>query len=214
MTWLSASVERANRRSLLCRGTVGVGDLPSSRPINRAYQQPRPTPVTGSELDRYEARFSTRCVRRAARGPTHPLEVVATLLDEEVYSVTSERTMYRPFKTLRGEARSGTPGAAGVAVSMAKEVGVHPTTISRIWRGSWDYHAPARASKYFKLSTDPLLRHEKSAAATWWVSTVADPPENSAVVFGRFDREEPDPEALATSTQPGLDPARRGALEP
>ena len=36
---------------------------------------------------------------------------------------------------------------------MAKEVGVHPTTISRIWAALMDYSPTA--IEYFKLSTDP-----------------------------------------------------------
>ena len=75
------------------RGPRGlpIDVVPSSRPINRA-QQPRPTPARAlSETERGEV-FDTLCSERFV--DRSPAEVVATLLDEEVY-LCSERTMYR-----------------------------------------------------------------------------------------------------------------------
>ena len=81
---------------------------------------------------------------------------------------------------------------------MAKEVGVHPTTISRIWRA----HGlqPHRVA-YFKLSTDPRFVEKLRDVVGLYV----DPPER-AVVFA-FD-EKSQIQAL-DRTQPGL-PLKKG----
>ena len=67
---------------------------------------------------------------------------------------------------------------------MAKEVGVHPTTISRIWRahGLQPYRI-----EYFKLSTDPHFVEKLRDVVGLYV----DPPERGRCL--RFRREEPDP---------------------
>ena len=71
----------------VCRATFYRRQRPST-----GHQQPRPTPARAlSEKERdnvYDTLCSERFVDRA------PAEVVATLLDEEVY-LCSERTMYR-----------------------------------------------------------------------------------------------------------------------
>ena len=67
---------------------------------------------------------------------------------------------------------------------MAKEVGVHPTTISRIWRA---HGLQPHRIEYFKLSTDPHFVEKLRDVVGLYV----DPPER-AVVFA-FRREEPDP---------------------
>ena len=66
--------------------------VPSSRPINRATAAP-PDARPGIERDGTR-RGLRHAVFGAVRGPLTAAEVVATLLDEEVY-LCSERTMYR-----------------------------------------------------------------------------------------------------------------------
>ena len=81
---------------------------------------------------------------------------------------------------------------------MAKEVGVHPTTISRIWRA---HGLQPHRIDYFKLSTDPQFVEKLRDVAGLYV----DPPER-AVVFA-FD-EKSQIQAL-DRTQPGL-PLKKG----
>ena len=81
---------------------------------------------------------------------------------------------------------------------MAKEVGVHPTTISRIWRA---HGLQPHRIDYFKLSTDPQFVEKLRDVVGLYV----DPPER-AVVFA-FD-EKSQIQAL-DRTQPGL-PLKKG----
>lgn len=81
---------------------------------------------------------------------------------------------------------------------MAKEVGVHPTTISRIWRA---HGLQPHRIDYFKVSTDPRFVEKLRDVVGLYV----DPPER-AVVFA-FD-EKSQIQAL-DRTQPGL-PLKKG----
>ncbi len=81
---------------------------------------------------------------------------------------------------------------------MAKEAGVHPTTISRIWRA---HGLQPHRIDYFKVSTDPLFVEKLRDVVGLYV----DPPER-AVVFA-FD-EKSQIQAL-DRTQPGL-PLKKG----
>jgi len=81
---------------------------------------------------------------------------------------------------------------------MATEVGVHPTTISRIWRA---HGLQPHRIDYFKLSTDPQFVEKLRDVVGLYV----DPPER-AVVFA-FD-EKSQIQAL-DRTQPGL-PLKKG----
>ena len=81
---------------------------------------------------------------------------------------------------------------------MAKEAGVHPTTISRIWRA---HGLQPHRIEYFKLSTDPHFVEKLRDVVGLYV----DPPER-AVVFA-FD-EKSQIQAL-DRTQPGL-PLKKG----
>ena len=76
---------------------------------------------------------------------------------------------------------------------MAKEVGVHPTTISRIWRA---HGLQPHRIEYFKLSTDPHSVEKLRDVVGLYV----DPPER-AVVFA-FD--EKSQTQAVDRTQPGL----------
>jgi transposase len=81
---------------------------------------------------------------------------------------------------------------------MAQEVGVHPTTVSRIWRA---HGLQPHRVEYFKLSTDPRFVEKLRDVVGLYV----DPPER-AVVFA-FD-EKSQIQAL-DRTQPGL-PLKKG----
>jgi transposase len=81
---------------------------------------------------------------------------------------------------------------------MAQEVGVHPTTISRIWRA---HGLQPHRVEYFKLSTDPRFVEKLRDVVGLYI----DPPER-AVVFA-FD-EKSQIQAL-DRTQPGL-PLKKG----
>ena len=114
---------------------------------------------------------------------------------------------------------------------MAKEVGVHPTTISRIWRA---HGLQPHRIEYFKLSTDPperavvhvtarrhsllpstsstsscpLILTSLKSCATWWVSTSIPRSGPLSSLSTRRARSKP-------STAPSqVFPSRRGALEP
>ena len=89
--------------------------------------RPRPTPARAlSETERGEV-FDTLCSERFV--DRSPAEVMATLLDEEVY-LCSERTMYR---VLARGAGSGTPGAAHPSRVKKPEL---MATANQVW--SWD----------------------------------------------------------------------------
>ena len=81
---------------------------------------------------------------------------------------------------------------------MAEEVGVHPTTVSRIWRA---HGLQPHRMDYFKLTTDPQFVEKLRDVVGLYV----DPPER-AVVFA-FD-EKSQIQALVR-TQPGL-PLKKG----
>ena len=85
---------------------------------------------------------------------------------------------------------------------MAKEVGVHPTTISRIWRA---HGLQPHRIEYFKLSTDPHFVEKLRDVVGLYV----DPPERAVVSLStRRARSKP-------STAPSqVFPSRRGALAP
>ena len=99
-------------------------------------QQPRPTPARAlSETERGEV-FDTLCSERFV--DRSPAEVVATLLDEEVY-LCSERTMYRVLASEVPE----TPGER--THPEYKKPELMATAPNQVW--SWD-HAAARAKKW------------------------------------------------------------------
>jgi len=81
---------------------------------------------------------------------------------------------------------------------MAREVGVHPTTISRIWRA---HGLQPHRVEYFKLSTDPQFVEKLRDVVGLYV----DPPERAVVLA--FD-EKSQIQAL-DRTQPGL-PLKKG----
>ena len=83
---------------------------------------------------------------------------------------------------------------------MAKEVGVHPTTISRIWRA---HGLQPHRIEYFKLSTDPHFVEKLRDVVGLYV----DPPER-AVVFA-FD-EKSQIQALDRSPDRPRSPLRSG----
>ena len=91
-------------------------------------------------------------------------------------------------------------GRSGSAICrlMAKEVGVHPTTISRIWRA---HGLQPHRIEYFKLSTDPHFVEKLRDVVGLYVD-----PSERAVVFA-FD-EKSQIQAL-DRTQPGL-PLKKG----
>ena len=88
---------------------------------------------------------------------------------------------------------------------MAKEVGVHPTTISRIWRAhGLQPHRPTASS----TSSCPLILTSLKSCATWWVSTSIPRSGPLSSLSTRRARSKP-------STAPSqVFPSRRGALEP
>ena len=159
---------KGQHRSLLCRGTVGVGDLPGGGRI---------------EADGHAVATGTRqvalksCSRRPRSG--RPRKITP---DDEAEIVRK-----------RGEARR----RHALCRLMAKEVGVHPTTIS-IWRA---HGLQPHRIEYFKLSTDPHFVEKLRDVVGLYV----DPPER-AVVFA-FD-EKSQIQAL-DRTQPGL-PLKKG----
>jgi transposase len=98
-------------------------------------------------------------------------------------------------RTLHEEPPSGTHWSCRL---MAKEVGLHPSTISRIWRS---HGLKPHRVEYFKLSKDPRFVEKLRDVVGLYV----DPPER-AVVFS-FD-EKSQIQAL-DRTQPGL-PLKKG----
>jgi transposase len=98
-------------------------------------------------------------------------------------------------RTLHEEPPSGTHWSCRL---MAKEVGLHPSTISRIWRA---HGLKPHRVEYFKLSKDPRFVEKLRDVVGLYV----DPPER-AVVFS-FD-EKSQIQAL-DRTQPGL-PLKKG----
>ena len=127
---------------------VSRSTLYRRRGPSTGQQQPRPTPARAlSETERGEV-FDTLCSERFV--DRSPAEVVATLLDEEVY-LCSERTMYRVL-------------ASEVPVQERRAQRTHPeykkpelmaTAPNQVW--SWDNHAAARAEEVELLL--PLRHH-------------------------------------------------------
>ena len=82
---------------------------------------------------------------------------------------------------------------------MAKEVGVHPTTISRIWRA---HGLQPHRIEYFKLSTDPHLVEKLRDVVGLYVVPRSGPLSSLST-------------RRASSTAPSqVFPSRRGALAP
>ena len=127
---------------------VSRSTLYRRRGPSTGQQQPRPTPARAlSETERGEV-FDTLCSERFV--DRSPAEVVATLLDEEVY-LCSERTMYR---VLASEVPgSGTPGAAHPSRVQEARVDGHGAEPGVVL----GYHAAARAEEVELLL--PLRHH-------------------------------------------------------
>jgi transposase len=138
-------------------------------------------PMVTRWLDRYEAEGLTALLGdrpRSGRPPTVTPEVEAEIIR----------------KTLHEKPASATHWSTRL---MAKEVGLHSSTISRIWRS----HGPKpHRVDYFKLSRDPQFVEKLRDVVGLYV----DPPER-AVVFS-FD-EKGQIQAL-DRTQPGLPPKK------
>ena len=127
---------------------VSRSTLYRRRGPSTGQQQPRPTPARAlSETERGEV-FDTLCSERFV--DRSPAEVVATLLDEEVY-LCSERTMYRVL-------------ASEVPVQERRAQRTHPeykkpelmaTAPNQVW--VLGYHAAARAEEVELLL--PLRHH-------------------------------------------------------
>ena len=127
---------------------VSRSTLYRRRGPSTGQQQPRPTPARAlSETERGEV-FDTLCSERFV--DRSPAEVVATLLDEEVY-LCSERTMYRVLASER--AGSGTPGAAHPSRVQEARVDGHGAEPGVVL----GYHAAARAEEVELLL--PLRHH-------------------------------------------------------
>ena len=131
---------------------VSRSTLYRRRGPSTGQQQPRPTPARAlSETERGEV-FDTLCSERFV--DRSPAEVVATLLDEEVY-LCSERTMYRVL-------------ASEVPVQERRAQRTHPeykkpelmaTAPNQVW--SWDITrllGPKKWSYYYLYGLQPLRR--------------------------------------------------------
>ena len=136
---------------------VSRSTLYRRRGPSTGQQQPRPTPARAlSETERGEV-FDTLCSERFV--DRSPAEVVATLLDEEVY-LCSERTMYRVL-------------ASEVPVQERRAQRTHPeykkpelmaTAPNQVW--SWDItRLLGRRSGAITTSTSSWT----STAATSWL---------------------------------------------
>ena len=123
---------------------VSRSTLYRRRGPSTGQQQPRPTPARAlSETERGEV-FDTLCSERFV--DRSPAEVVATLLDEEVY-LCSERTMYRVL-------------ASEVPVQERRAQRTHPeykkpelmaTAPNQVW--SWDMHANCSGRRSGAITT-------------------------------------------------------------
>lgn len=139
-------------------------------------------PTVTQWLDRYEAEGLEALLQDRERSG-RPREITS---DDEAEIVR---------KTLEEEPPNATHWSCRL---MAAEVGVHPTTISRIWRA---HGLQPHRIDYFKVSTDPRFVEKLRDV----VGLYLDPPER-AVVFA-FD-EKSQIQAL-DRTQPGL-PLKKG----
>jgi transposase len=140
----------------------------------------RPTVVRW--LNRYDAEGMAAVLGdrpRSGRPPTITPEIEAEIVR----------------KTLHEEPPSGTHWSCRL---MAKEVGLHPSTISRIWRS---HGLKPHRIEYFKLSKDPRFVEKLRDVVGLYV----DPPERAVVLS--FD-EKSQIQAL-DRTQPGL-PLKKG----
>ena len=139
-------------------------------------------PTVTQWLDRYEAKGIDALLQDRPRSG-RPRRITP---DDEAEIVR---------KTLEEEPPNATHWSCRL---MAEEVGVHPTTVSRIWRA---HGLQPHRIDYFKLSTDPQFVEKLRDVVGLYV----DPPEH-AVVFA-FD-EKSQIQAL-DRTQPGL-PLKKG----
>ena len=139
-------------------------------------------PTVTQWLDRYEAQGAEALLKDRPRSG-RPRQITS---DDEAEIIR---------KTLEEEPPNSTHWSCRL---MAEEVGVHPTTVSRIWRG---HGLQPHRFDYFKLSTDPQFVKKLRDV----VGLYLDPPER-AVVFA-FD-EKSQIQAL-DRTQPGL-PLKKG----
>ena len=139
-------------------------------------------PTVTQWLDRYEAEGIEALLRDRERSG-RPRQITP---DDEAEIVR---------KTLEDRPPNATHWSCRL---MAEEVGVHPTTISRIWRA---HGLQPHRIDYFKVSTDPRFVEKLRDVVGLYV----DPPER-AVVFA-FD-EKSQIQAL-DRTQPGL-PLKKG----
>ena len=132
---------------------VSRSTLYRRRGPSTGQQQPRPTPARAlSETERGEV-FDTLCSERFV--DRSPAEVVATLLDEEVY-LCSERTMYRVL-------------ASEVPVQERRAQRTHPgelmaTAPNQVW--SWDIIGPKKWSYY--TSSHSWTSTAATSWAGWW----------------------------------------------
>ena len=139
---------------------VSRSTLYRRRGPSTGQQQPRPTPARAlSETERGEV-FDTLCSERFV--DRSPAEVVATLLDEEVY-LCSERTMYRVL-------------ASEVPVQERRAQRTHPeykkpelmaTAPNQVW--SWDItRLLGRRSGAITTSTSSWTSTAAKSWAGWW----------------------------------------------
>ncbi len=101
-------------------------------------------------LDRYEAEGVEGLLENRPRSGRPP-----QISDEDEAEIVRKTLEEKPANATHWSCRL-----------MAREVGVHPTTVSRIWRA---HGLQPHRVEYFKLY--PLIPGSSRSSATWWAST-------------------------------------------